>query len=69
MENVSRFICEYVPGAQVREIFGQEVVYDLSQEHASAYGELLKALEQSDNSAGVESYGIEGPSLEDVFFK
>lgn len=69
VDGVTEVIKKYVPDAKIRDSFGQEVAFDLSSQHSSAFGELFKSLEAMETSDGIESFGIELPSLEDVFFK
>lgn len=56
-------------GAQLRHHYGAEVTYELSPKSIASFGGLFKRLETVGSSIGVESFGIELPSLEDVFLK
>lgn len=69
IEPVTDMIRKFVPEAKLRDVHGIEYAFDLSPKYLSSFGELFKALESTDSPLGVESYGIELPSLEDVFFK
>lgn len=69
VETVTEVIHKFVPDARMRDSYGREVAFDLGSQHAATFGPLFKTLEDLDSSQGVESFGIELPSLEDVFFK
>lgn len=74
VDPVAELIRKYVPDAKLRDSFGQEVAFDLNPQYVKAFGELCRALEDTEeegkaHSHGVESFGIELPSLEEVFFK
>lgn len=66
---VTNEIKTFVPDATLKHKYGAEVAYALSPKRIASFGTLFERLEIYGESIGIESFGIELPGLEDVFFK
>lgn len=69
IEPLLNLIQKYVPDAILRDNYGMEYHFELNPKYLSAFGELFKRLESSEASLGISSFGIELPTLEEVFLK
>ena len=66
---VTKEIKAFVPDATLKHKYGVEVAYALNPKKIASFGSLFERLETKGESIGIESFGIELPGLEDVFFK
>lgn len=71
MPQLTALIQKLVPGSQLAEDIGQEVLYILPYSGAKdgTFGELFQELDAHLGELGISGYGISDTSLEEVFLE
>ena len=67
--NLTRFIIQFVEGAELESIINQEVSYILPDDESRRFATLFRELDKHKVMLGIESYGTTATTMEEVFLK
>ncbi|XP_069124776.1 phospholipid-transporting ATPase ABCA3-like [Argopecten irradians] len=69
VDNITKLIRTYVPGAEMESNIAAELSYVLQQESSSRFSDMFKDMETNKDDLGIASYGASVTTMEEVFLR